>query len=140
MQIDKLFPSKYLTAADLNGQSIRATIAGVTPEQMGQNEIKPCVMFAELQKRLVLNKTNGLTIASLHGTETDHWIGKVVELYSDKVMVQGEIKDCIRVREARASAPARANTSSPSSDSAPPETHNSAAQAGQRSAQQNVDW
>ncbi len=97
MQFKKLFPGKYLRADDLEGDT------PVTMKSLGLEEIndekKPVLYFGEQAKGLVLNKTNGNSIASLHGNETDDWPGKKIILYATEVDFRGEIVDAIRVRK-----------------------------------------
>ena len=99
MDINELYPSNFLKAADLKGQPRTLTIQAVAPETIGDNETKPVMRFVGMSKGLVLNKTNGMLLASTLGPETDAWIGKPIELYSEKVQFQGRIVDAIRVRE-----------------------------------------
>ncbi len=97
MDINALYPSKYLKAADIKGKKIEVVIDSVSVEKMG-DDTKPVVYFANKEKGVVLNKTNSMTIASSYGTDTDDWIGKTVHLYTVKVNNQkGELVDSIRV-------------------------------------------
>jgi len=98
MDINALFPSNYLKAADLQGQARRVTIASCAPEQLWQGEIKPALSFREVPKKLILNKTNGMLIAASYGTETSAWAGRELELFPDTVMFQGQVVPAIRVR------------------------------------------
>ena len=96
MQIDSLFPSKYLRASDLDGDT-PVTMKSLIMEEIN-GEKKPVLHFREPLKPLVLNKTNTKTIGSLHGSETDGWPGKRIILYPTKVDFRGEIVDAIRIR------------------------------------------
>jgi len=111
MHVDLLFPSKYIKAADLIDQKdgVTVTISGLELEQLkmsdGSEEDKWCLHFAEWskkpedkRKRLVLNKTNAISIAGLHGTETDKWKGQKIVLYATTCMAFGSRQDCVRVR------------------------------------------
>lgn len=85
MNIEDLYPRKWLNAADLAGRAVTVTIAGVTLEQVrnprtNRAEPKPAVAFAGKQKRLLLNKTQAYALAGLCGKETDNWIGRQVTL------------------------------------------------------------
>lgn len=113
MHVDLLFPSKYIKAADLMDKPDGAelTIHSLTTETLrmsdGSDEEKWVIHFAEWQKkpedkrkRLVLNKTNAISIAALHGNETDKWIGKKITLYATTCMAFGKREDCIRVKTA----------------------------------------
>jgi len=96
MKIDSLFPSKYLRASDLDGDT-PVTMKSLIMEEINQEE-KPVLYFGEEAKGLVLNKTNGKIIGSLHGSETDNWPGKRIILYPTEVDFRGETVDAIRVR------------------------------------------
>ena len=103
MKVSVIFPSKYLTAADLNGKTFTLRIKAVTLEEMVTHENKkvkkPVVWFEAAQKGFVLNVTNGKIIAALYGDETDDWTGKRIAIYPTKVKAFGTYQDAIRVRE-----------------------------------------
>lgn len=102
MNIESAFPSAYLKAADLDGQDLDVTISGLEIEPMGkgnQKEDKPVVYFEEIEKGLVLNKTNKNTIVNLaQTTETDDWIGTRITLYPTVVEMAGQSTEGIRIR------------------------------------------
>ena len=99
MKISEAFPSKYVTAPDLNGQDCTLTIKSVTQESVGNPpQIRPVVYFERTEKGLVLNQTNGNTIALHHGDEMNNWRGKQIQIYPTTTEFAGKIVDCIRVR------------------------------------------
>ena len=75
MKISQVFPSKYLTAADLDGRSFTLTIKSVTIEEMithdNKKVNKPVVWFDKAQKGFVMNVTNAHIVVALYGDETD---------------------------------------------------------------------
>ena len=97
MQISTAFPSKYVSAADLAGQDVPVTIAGVAMEQI-DNESLPVIHFTGMSKGMVLNKTNAFAIRDMYGDETDNWINRRITLYPDQTAFQGKIVACVRVR------------------------------------------
>jgi hypothetical protein len=103
MNIDDLFPSKYLKAADAE-KNLDLTIARVAQEGMknkeGKDEIKPVLYFAELEKGMVLNKTNAKTLSGLFGKEIDHWAGERVVLTAVEVDAFGEMQKALRIKNA----------------------------------------
>jgi len=119
MDIDKLFPSRFLKAADLNeGEEIILTITGISQEVMGQGQDQKAaalITFAELEKALVLNKTNANTICNLYGRDTDGWIGKKVTAYVTDVQYMKDMVPAIRFRT---KPPTNGNSSKPASDPA----------------------
>ena len=99
MDINAMFPSKYLKAHDLKGRSVKCIIDKVEAEEVNQGEEPlPVLYFRGKDKGVVLNKTNANMIASVHGTETDTWPGAEVILYADKTTFAGRIVDCIRIK------------------------------------------
>jgi len=103
MKMSEMFPSKYLKAGDLEGDTV-LTIAGVVKETMkgrdgSQDEEKNVLLFSD-SKPMVLNVTNGHAIESLYGDESDDWIGKKVTLYVAEVYAYGENTQALRVRDA----------------------------------------
>lgn len=99
--INEAFPSDYLRAADLQGNSIRVTIDDCVMEEIGRGRDasrKPVLYFKGKKKGLALNKTNSMTIAQAFGMETDDWRGAEVELFPAMVDYQGKQVEAIRVR------------------------------------------
>jgi hypothetical protein len=103
MKISEVFPSKYLTAADLDGKSFTLTIRDVTLEEMKTHDNKmvrkPVCWFDRAQRGFVLNATNARIIAALYGDDTLGWQGRRVTIYATKVKAFGQLQDAIRVRE-----------------------------------------
>ena len=97
MKIADIFPSAYLRASDLRGGTVKVTIADCTLEPL-DGEQKPVLQFRSKDKRMVLNKTNAVTIPAAYSEETLEGNGREIELFSDKVMLQDNMIDSIRVR------------------------------------------
>lgn len=98
--INDAFPSKYLSASDLGGRSATVTIANARVEQIGKGaEAGPKIVlqFVGKQKLFVCNKTNAKTIASLHGDDTEDWLGKSITIAPREVEFQGNMVWSIRV-------------------------------------------
>ncbi len=96
------FPSKYLSAADLNGDTT-VIIEGIGREDFN-GEPKPVLQLRD-SKDLVLNKTNAKIIAGLYGDEIDLWSGRGIVLYATDVDFRGEMVQAIRIRRKRPEAP-----------------------------------
>ena len=106
MDINSLFPSSFLKAADLQGQPRRVVIESCAPEQIDANEPpKPVLRFKGVDRGLVLNRTNAAVLAAGLGTETTGWTGHEIELFSMPVSYQGRMVDGIRVRVISNAAP-----------------------------------
>lgn len=98
--INDAFPSKYLSASDLGGRSATVIISNARIEQIGKGaEAGPKIVlqFVGKQKFFVCNKTNAKTIASLHGEDTDGWLGKSITIAPREVEFQGNMVWSIRV-------------------------------------------
>jgi hypothetical protein len=104
MNINQAFPSKYLKASDLDGNTITVKIADVKVEAVGRDQdTKPVVYFEGKKKGLVLNKTNSNKIASIaQSHETDEWAGVVIAIYPTEVEFSGESVEAIRVKAPKA--------------------------------------
>lgn len=102
--LDDLFPSPYLTAADVKNKPV-VTIKSFSKKTMknkqGEEEVKPVLFFNEFEKGMVLNKTNANAIAKLHGKNLEDWIGERIQLHSVVVEAFGETSDAIRVVDAK---------------------------------------
>lgn len=97
-----LFPTKYVSAGDLQGCEVVVTIRQVAREKVENKDgtdLKGVMYFHEFEKGMILNKTNGERIMALYGRETDHWIGSRVTLYPSETDMQGKVVPCVRVRE-----------------------------------------
>lgn len=106
-----LFPTMYLSAADLAGKEVTLTIRALQIDELdvkGGKEERPVLYFEETaakaretrkqEKRLILNKTNAKTIASMYGNKAEGWTGKAITLYPTETEAFGERVDCVRVR------------------------------------------
>lgn len=90
MNIDQMFPSKFIKAEDLQGQTVTLTVMTVTMEDVADKEFKPVMRFMNRDKGMVLNKTNATLCAHIWGPDTDQWQGKQLNLSAAPVMFQGK--------------------------------------------------
>lgn len=102
MKVGAMFPSQYLKASDLEGDTT-LTIKGARMEDLksrdGTTETKPVLHFTDEKRTLILNKTNANAIAKTLGSEeSSKWKGKQITLYSTEVEFGADIVDAIRVR------------------------------------------
>jgi hypothetical protein len=92
------FPSRWMSAADLNGKPDVATIKVVAQETI-QGSQKLVVYVTSKYKPLILNKTNFDSIAAIANSgETNDWPKTKIEYYPSTVPYNGEIRDCVRIR------------------------------------------
>lgn len=114
MRLSEVFPSRYLKSIDIGddvGVSRAATIDRVKMELFGsgrEQESKVVVYFSEsdLTKGLVLNKTNGQSIAEMYGDDTDLWVGQPITLVTAAVQFEGKVTVGIRILPKRVTKPA----------------------------------
>lgn len=98
MNIDQIYPSKYLKESDLRGRDATVTIRAVQIVKIG-DEQKPVAFFEGKEKGLVLNKTLLNVIAKVADSkDTDNWVGKRITLYPTETEYRGDVVPCIRVR------------------------------------------
>ena len=100
MKMSDMFPSKYLRAADIPaGREVPFSIESVEMVPIeGEDELKPCLYFRNQKKGLVLNKTNGLTLAAAYGDDSEAWPGRVVAVYATTTQFGGKLVPCVRLR------------------------------------------
>lgn len=104
MNVNDIFPSKYLKASDLENQERTVRITEWSIEQLG-DESKLLLTFSGVKKGLICNKTNADRLAHLYGPDTDGWIGKEIVLYPEMVNFRGKVTEAVRVK-----APIRRST------------------------------
>jgi hypothetical protein len=90
--------SDFLKADDIGANFWTVTINRVDMKNFDDGSRKLFIMFNDLDKGLVLNKTNADTIGDLYGKNTDDWAGKPVMLFTMPVDYQGKKVNAIRVR------------------------------------------
>lgn len=115
-----LFPSRFLTAADLP-RPVVATIARILFEDLtGRDgtQTKAVVYFQRAQKALVLNKTQATALADLAGSEEiSAWLGLTVQLAPGRAQ-NGKDTIVINRAPARPGAPTAARQPDPDDDEA----------------------
>jgi len=111
----ELKPKRGITWEEHVGKGTLATIKGVFQENVAKEgapeEPRWCVVFAELEKPMCLNTTNGQIIAQITGHEDmDDWTGHKIVLYDDpNVSFAGKLTGGIRVRAPKSPAAAPAS-------------------------------
>lgn len=111
-----VYPSKYVTAAELGDKNVTLTIERVTMEDMpgDKNEQRPVVYFKGAKKGFVCNKTNWTAITKATSKEdSDDWPGHAITLFAATVDFKGVPTLAIRVslikpKVAPAKVPAKA--------------------------------
>ena len=99
--INEMFAGKYLGAVDID-EDMDVTIIGESEVEVtneGRKEMKFCLHFKELDKPMILNKTNAKAIAQVLGSaNTEDWVGQRVTLYVATVDSFGKQVEAVRVK------------------------------------------
>lgn len=101
----------YLGSHNLEpGEEMLLTISRFEGEEMvqakdGGKSPKPVLYFSEDVPKMILNITNGTTIASLYGNHPDAWIGKKIQVYAASVKAFGKVQDALRIRDFKPKEP-----------------------------------
>lgn len=103
MKLSEMFPSNLLKSQDVTdaGGEMELTIFTVEIKEFdGENgkERKPIIVFAEDNKRMVCNKTNGNILAEMFGDNTDQWLNKKITLIVQEVDFAGKRTPAIRIK------------------------------------------
>ena len=99
MDVNDLFPSRWIKSDDLAASDLTLTMREVTVEELGpENESMPVLWFADDERGLPLNVTNARSIEELHGSETNLWAGKRITLFRQQVEFAGKQTFGVRVR------------------------------------------
>lgn len=101
-----MMEKSYIGAWSLDGQEVVATIvkvrAGTAPPNPDRPSEKPqrkaIVKLKEFDEELLLNVTNGTTIAKMHGPHVEGWVGKKITLYPTTTKAFGKTVECVRVK------------------------------------------
>jgi len=105
VKVSEMFPGRYLSGDDLQGQPMTVTIARIGQEEMRPGGAAPVkkwvVWFQGEQKAVILGLTLAEQIAEAVGSDdTNDWPGRRVTLYPLPLTVAGESRVAIRARAA----------------------------------------
>jgi len=95
----------YLGSHNLeNGEEMLLTIEKFVGEESvkgtdGKEQIKTVLYFKEDVPKMIMNITNGNTIAGLYGSHPDGWVGKKIQLFATPVKAFGKVQDALRIRD-----------------------------------------
>ena len=92
------FPSRYLKASDINGDTVGTIIEFGEVSFRGSEKVNPVIRFKELDKSMVLNATNFKITEALYGS-ADNWVSKKVTLYVAEVQWKGDMVPGLRIRK-----------------------------------------
>jgi len=95
---------EYLGSHNLEeGEEMQMTIAEFEGEeevttQDGKKTAR-VLYFKEDVPKMIINITNGNTLAHLYGSHPDDWVGKAIQVYATPVKAFGKTQDAIRIRD-----------------------------------------
>jgi len=104
VKVSDVYQSKWLTAADLHGKRIQVQIENVEVVDVPSfrdkaiNVKKFEVSFVGKKKSMLMGARNSKILAASLGDDVEDWTDKVIEVYSEKDDVGGEIKDVLKVQ------------------------------------------
>jgi hypothetical protein len=96
VKVSDVYAGGFVTAAQLpENRHVVAVITSVVAEAVGRDQSVKLVVDLRgtdgqpWPQRLVLNKQNGVLLATAYGDDTDRWTGKTIELWSEPTTFQG---------------------------------------------------
>ena len=100
MQKNVALPSKYLNGSDVGAQQFTLVVKSIVMEKMeNDGAMKPVMYFTNAQKGLVVNATNWDNMALTYEDESENWIGKTVEMYTEATRTpNGQPTRGVRIR------------------------------------------
>ena len=100
MNINEMFPSKYLKGTDMVNRIVNVIIEGVTFTDEFDEGRKYVLSFQGAKKSLMLNKTNVGILQWLFPdvSDTNGWVGKEIQLYTELVSFKGQTGPAVRIR------------------------------------------
>jgi hypothetical protein len=101
--LDRCYGSKYLSAADVGNQRIRARIARIYVEQLQQQGGKPprpkfVIQFTNIDKPMVLNATNKSMLVDSLGRNPAAWVNAEVGILVENTQFGGKPVKGLRLR------------------------------------------
>jgi len=104
MEIDDLYPSKYLRGSDLQGHAVTVKIERVALErfydQQSRSELEKLVVYLVGKKKaLIAGKSLAYEIAgACKSRNTDTWPGHEFVLFTERKLVYGREMDVLRAK------------------------------------------
>lgn len=97
MELDEVFGGSSLKVSDLQGREVNLRISGYQVRDFDDGR-KVELQFDGTAKVLICNKTNANSIARIHGSNLNEWVGKEITLVPSQTDFQGSQVACIRVK------------------------------------------
>jgi hypothetical protein len=103
MKSGDVYPGRFLKAEDLTESDLTLTIKECKMEKFEQTgDEKPALYFTEMDKGLIVNKTNWKRLVEETGEEdSDNWPGKKVTLTIVEAEFKGDVVSAIRIKKTK---------------------------------------
>lgn len=103
LTFDQLFPGRFIKAGEMHGKPVTLTIKSVYLDNLegddGREQQQGVITFEEIAREWALNKTNGLCLRAMFGSDTDGWLHKRITLYPEPDTTgMSESGVCLRVQ------------------------------------------
>ncbi len=84
MKKSMALPSKYLNGSDVGSAVFKLVVKSIVMEKMeNDGAMKPVMYFTNAEKGLVVNATNWDNMALVYEDESENWIGKTIEMFTE---------------------------------------------------------
>lgn len=92
---DELYPGRFIKAVDLKGQNVTLRISAVDREELEGDkgkQVKGVISFDKTEKKLALNKTNGICLKAMFGKKVQDWVGRRITLFPTRYADEDAIR------------------------------------------------
>ena len=93
MDMRKFSGENFVKVNDVRDGSIKGKVVGLREGRYGKPDL-----ILESGDILSVNATNNKMLMRAYGTESDHWIGKMIELFLGEIEYQGKMQEAVLVR------------------------------------------
>ena len=93
MDMRKFSGKNFVKVNDVRDGPIEGRVAGISEGNYGKPDL-----ILESGDILSVNATNNKMLMRAYGTESDHWIGKMIELFLGEIEYQGKMQEAVLVR------------------------------------------
>ena len=94
MDMRKFSGENFVKVNDVRDGSIKGKVVGLREGRYRKPDL-----ILESGDILSVNATNNKMLMRAYGTESDHWIGKMIELFLGEIEYQGKMQEAVLVRQ-----------------------------------------
>ena len=95
--MDDAFPSKGISASDLQGKTVLVVIEKVEFKQYQSGDDGFVMYFKNKKKPLSINKTKNGILKAAFGSNSDGWVGQTINISPGRTLYMGNEVDCVNV-------------------------------------------